>query len=64
MTTELPMTAQDPHLHPHPQGETATTMASRRARLEAWLFTAASLGTTLVTLGLLGDVKIPRAQSE
>ena len=53
--------------HPHPRAHpraTETSKSSRRARLEALLFTAASLGTTLVTLGLLGDVKIPRAQGE
>jgi hypothetical protein len=44
---------------PPPMRET-----SRRARLEALLFTAASLGTTLVTLGLLGDTKLPKVQGE
>jgi hypothetical protein len=36
----------------------------KRARLQALLFTAGSIGTTLLTLGLLVDTKLPRAQGE
>jgi len=37
---------------------------SRRARLQALLFAAGSIGTTLLTLGLLADNKLPRYQAE
>jgi hypothetical protein len=37
---------------------------SKRERLQALLFTAGSIGTALVTLGLLSEVKLPRAQGE
>ena len=37
---------------------------SRRARLQALLFTAGSIGTTLLTLGLLAETKLPRHQGE
>lgn len=36
----------------------------KRAKLQALLFTAGSLGTTLLTLGALADIKMPRAQGE
>jgi len=42
----------------------STPTLSRRARLQALLFTAASIGTTLLTLGVLADVKLPRNQGE
>lgn len=48
----------------HDQHPAKAPMPSKRARLEALLFTAASIGTTLLTLGLLGEVKLPRAQAE
>lgn len=41
-----------------------TSSAPRRARFQALLFTAGSIGTTLLTLGLLGDVKLPKVQGE
>jgi hypothetical protein len=37
---------------------------SRRARLQALLFTAGSIATTLLTLGMLADSKLPRYQTE
>jgi hypothetical protein len=37
---------------------------SKRARLQALLFAAGSIGTTLLTLGLLADNKLPRYQAE
>jgi len=37
---------------------------SKRARLQALLFTAGSIGTTLLTLGLLAETKLPRHQGE
>jgi hypothetical protein len=37
---------------------------SRPARLQALLFTAGSIGTTLLTLGLLAETKPPRHQGE
>jgi hypothetical protein len=37
---------------------------SRRDRLQALLFSAGALGTAIAALGLLGDVKLPRAQGE
>jgi hypothetical protein len=36
----------------------------KRATLQGLLFTAGSLGTTLLTLGMLADIKMPRAQGE
>ena len=37
---------------------------SKRARLQALLFTAGSIGTTLLTLGMLADTKLPKNQAE
>jgi hypothetical protein len=37
---------------------------SRRARLQALLFAAGSIGTTLLTLGILADTKLPRYLGE
>ena len=48
--------------HDHPQAASSTL--SKRARLQALLFTAGSLGTTLLTLGMLAEIKMPRAQGE
>ena len=48
--------------HAEPHG--TSSAQSRRARLQALLFTAASIGTTLLTLGMLADTKLPRAQGE
>lgn len=51
----------------HSKRDHAATSAagpSRSARLQALLFTAASIGTTLLTLGLLAEGKLPRAQGE
>lgn len=36
----------------------------KRAKLQALLFAAGSLGTTLLTLGMLAEIKMPRAQGE
>lgn len=37
---------------------------SKRARLQALLFSAGTLATTLLTLGLLADLKLPKVQGE
>ena len=37
---------------------------STRARLHALLFTAGTVGTTLLTLGMFADVKLPRYQGQ
>lgn len=37
---------------------------TKQERLQALLFTAASIGTTLLTLGLLAETKLPRQQGE
>ena len=37
---------------------------SKRARLQALLFAAGSIGTTLLALGLLADTKLPRYMGE
>ena len=37
---------------------------SKRARLQALLFTAGSIGTTVLTLGMLAETKLPRYQGE
>ena len=37
---------------------------SRPARLQALLFTAGSIGTTLLTLGMMADGKLPKGQGE
>ena len=36
----------------------------KRARLEALLFTAGAIATTVLTLGMLADLKLPKYQSE
>jgi len=50
--------------HADDRREVASCKLSRRKRLQALLFTAGSLGTTLLTLGMLADIKMPRAQGE
>lgn len=50
------------HHGKHDQPHVAASTRSRRARLQALLFTAGSIGTTLLALGLLSDVKIPKVQ--
>lgn len=52
------------HRDNHEQPKAAPSALSKRARLQALLFTAGSIGTALVTLGLLSEVKMPRAQGE
>jgi len=47
----------------HDHAETLAPRPSKRARLQALLFTAGSIGTTLLALGLF-EVKMPRAQGE
>jgi hypothetical protein len=37
---------------------------SRRERLQTLLFTAASIGTTLLMLGVLAEGKLPKYQGE
>jgi hypothetical protein len=37
---------------------------SKRARLQALLFTAGSIASTLLTLGMLADTKLPRYMGE
>jgi hypothetical protein len=37
---------------------------SKRARLQALLFAAGSIGTTLLTLGMMADGKLPKGQGE
>jgi predicted exporter len=39
--------------------DASASRPSRRERLQALLFTAASMGTTLLALGLLADSKLP-----
>ena len=41
-----------------------TARISRHTRLHALLFAAGALGTTLVTLGVVGDGKWPRSAGE
>jgi len=48
----------------HDQAAASAAVLSKRARLQALLFTAASIGTTLLTLGLLAEGKLPRSQGE
>jgi hypothetical protein len=36
----------------------------KRAKLEALLFTAGTIATTVLTLGMLADGKLPKYQSE
>jgi hypothetical protein len=48
----------------HDKARVSASWLSKRARLQALLFAAGSIGTTLLTLGLLAEVKIPRSQSE
>lgn len=50
--------------HNHADRELPASRPSRRERLQALLFTAGSIGTTLLTLGMLADVKLPKVQSE
>jgi len=52
------------HHSNHDQPREASPTLSKRARLQALLFTAGSIGTALVTLGLLNEVKLPRFQGE
>lgn len=42
----------------------ATRAPSRRDRLQALLFSAGALATTIAALGLIGDLKLPRSQGE
>jgi hypothetical protein len=44
--------------------EASAPRTSKRARLQALLFTAASIGTTLLTLGILDEGKLPRYLGE
>jgi hypothetical protein len=37
---------------------------SKRARLQALLFAAGSIGTTILILGMLADTKLPRYMGE
>jgi hypothetical protein len=48
----------------HDQHRAMAPRPSKRARLQALLFAAGSIATTLLTLGLLADNKLPRAQGE
>jgi len=50
--------------HADDRREVASCKLSRRKRLQALLFTAGSIGTTLLTLGMLADSKLPRYQTE
>ena len=50
--------------HSHDRPESSAPRLSKRARLQALLFTAGSIGTTLLTLGLLAETKLPRQQGE
>jgi hypothetical protein len=52
------------HHSNHDQLEVSASRPSKRARLQALLFTAASIGTTLLALGMLADTKLPRYQGE
>lgn len=49
--------------HNH-QDHEVPSRPSKRDRLQALLFTAGSIGTALVTLGLLSEVKLPKVQAE
>jgi hypothetical protein len=48
----------------HDQPHVAASTRSTRARIQALLFTAASIGTTLLTLGILDEGKLPRYLGE
>jgi hypothetical protein len=50
--------------HNHQDRDLPASRPSKRDRLQALLFTAGSIGTALVTLGLLGEIKMPRVQGE
>jgi hypothetical protein len=50
--------------HSHDRPESSAPRLSKRARLQALLFTAGSIGTTLLTLGMLAETKLPRYQGE
>ena len=52
------------HHSNHDQLEASVSRPSKRARLQALLFTAGSIATTLLTLGLLAETKLPRQQGE
>jgi hypothetical protein len=52
------------HHGEHDQAAISAARLTKRARLQALLFTAASIGTTLLTLGLLAEGKLPRSQGE
>ena len=50
--------------HSHDRPESSAPRPPKWARLHALLFTAGSIGTTLLTLGLLAETKLPRQQGE
>jgi len=50
--------------HKHQDRDATPPRPSKRERLQALLFTAGSIGTALVTLGLLNEVKLPRVLGE
>ena len=52
------------HHSNHDHAQAAALRPSKRERLQALLFTAASFGTTLLVLGLLADTKLPRYMDE
>ena len=52
------------HHNNNDHAEASAPRPSKRTTLQALLFTAGSIGTTLLALGLLGEVKIPRSQGE
>ena len=52
------------HHDKHDQPQAASSTLSKRARLQTLLFAAGSIGTTLLTLGMLADTKLPKSQSE
>jgi hypothetical protein len=49
---------------PGHQLDVQASRSARQTRLQRLLFTAGTIGTALVTLGVLGDVKLPRSQGE
>ena len=50
--------------HDDDQSSGATSGLSRRARLQALLFTGAALGTTLLTLAAAAEPKLPPYKGE
>jgi hypothetical protein len=44
--------------------EASAPRTSKRARLQALLFAAGSIGTTILTLSILADTKLPRYMGE